>query len=101
MQFLAGTPQPPAFQDVRHAFDVALELPQWRDAPVRVGVCRGDGELFATGTFQDHRQARLFTIQMNALGYIECDAGQGCDRLYVPEDWTAGATRDQEAFEAA
>lgn len=78
--------QPPRFHQVRNAFDVARELPQWRDAPVKVGVCRGDGELLATGTFQDHRQARLFTIQMEALGYREGDAEHGCDRVYVPQE---------------
>jgi hypothetical protein len=77
---------------VRNAFHVARELPQWRDAPVKVGVCGTDGELLATGVFQDHRQARLFTIQMDALGYREVDAAEGaadrgCDRLYVPGMW--------------
>ena len=76
---------PAAFHHVCTAYTVARELPRWRDAPVQVGVCLGDGELAATGCFQDHRQARLFTIQMNALGYQECDgAGHGCDRVYVP-----------------
>jgi hypothetical protein len=93
--------QPAGFNEVHNAYAVALELPRWRDAPVRVGVCAGDGELVATGLFQDHRQARLFTIQMNALGYEECDgAVHGCDRIYVPAAWAAGANRPHGALQA-
>jgi hypothetical protein len=91
MDFIASEPTPPGFQEVNKAFDIARELPQWRDAPVKVGVCRGDGQVIATGTFSDHRQARLFCIQMDALGYEE-EAGQGeYDRVYMPRDWYAGA----------
>ncbi|MBC5766559.1 hypothetical protein [Ramlibacter albus] len=93
--------QPPGFHEVRNAYTVARELPLWRDAPVKVGVCRGDGELVATGIFGDHRQARLFTIQMTALGYAECEAALGCDRVYVPERWEARGMAVEQALEAA
>jgi hypothetical protein len=71
---------------VHHAYEVARELPLWRDAPVKVGVLGPTGEPVEVFEFGDHRQARLFTIQMDALGYREHDgAPHGCDRVYVPE----------------
>lgn len=91
MDFIASEPTPPGFQEVNRAFDIARELPQWRDAPVKVGVCRADGQVIATGTFSDHRQARLFCIQMDALGYAEEDARDGFDRIYMPRHWHASA----------
>ena len=92
MDFIATEPTPPGFQEVSRAFDIACELPRWRDAPVRVAVCRADGQVIATGTFGDHRQARLFCIQMDALGYEEEEgARQGCDRIYTPRTWYASA----------
>ena len=87
MDFIATEPPPPGFHEVHKAFDTARELPQWRDAPVSVGVCRGDGRVVATGVLQDHRQARLFCIQMAALGYAEHESQDGFDRVYVPERW--------------
>ena len=91
MDFIASEPTPPGFQEVNRAFDIACELPQWREAPVKVGVCRADGRVIATGTFRDHRQARLFCIQMDALGYVEEDARDGFDRVYLPRRWYASA----------
>jgi hypothetical protein len=100
MDIIATEPPPPGFHEVHKAFDTARELPLWRDAPVSVGVCRGDGSMVATGVLQDHRQARLFCIQMTALGYAELQAQDGFDRVYVPERWHAGRV-SAPALEAA
>ena len=97
METVANQPQPPGFQQIRRAYETALELPEWRPTRIRVGVCRGNGELVAAGEFNDRRQARLFSIQMADLGYCELDAGQGCDTLYMPQYYAAHSISHAEA----
>lgn len=107
MKTFANQPVPAGFADIRKAFDTALALPRLQPACVKVGICRGDGELVATGVLHDRRHARLFAIQMQALGYAEhaAHAGEplrdGCDVLFRPESWSARQAVAEEATAAA
>jgi hypothetical protein len=103
MHTYANQPEPAGFADIRKAFDTALGLPQWQPACIKVGICRADGGLAATGVLHDRRQARLFAIHMEALGYCAhaAQAGEplrdGCDVLYRPGGWTARQAMAEEA----
>lgn len=93
MDILADPPDFAGFHQIRSAFEIARELPQWRARPIRVGVRRTDGELVAAGVLNDDRQARLFSIQMTSLGYRQVDgdeaAEDGCEFVFVPDSWSA------------
>jgi len=97
METVANQPQPPGFEQIRRAYETALELPEWRPMRIRVGVCRGNGDLIASAEFNDRRQARLFSIQMTDLGYQEAEGGQGCDTLFVPRYYAAHGIAQAEA----
>ena len=105
MDTIANEPAPVGFDRVREAFRTSLELPAWRPGTIRIGVTRGDGHLVATAVLHDLRQARLFSIQMDGLGYSEStgDAARtaGCDVVFIPRTWTFRAAGAGDALGAA
>lgn len=100
MQTLANQTAPAAFPQILSAFETARELPLWRLAVTRVGVTRSDGALAAQGVLHDHRQLRLFAIQMQALGYAQVEGREGCDVVFEPVAWTAAPVSPREAIAA-
>lgn len=89
MDKLPHRPEPAAFPAIQQALATARQLPVWRYAPVKVGVCLRDGDVAATAVLDDYRQYRLFSIHLEAMGYLqhERNAGesmQGCDVLFSP-----------------
>lgn len=104
MQTFANVPPPSGFQQVREAFDTSLQLPAWRPGTVRIGVARGDGQMVATAVLHDLRQARLFSIQMDGLGYGETrgDTAEaaGCDVVFTPRLWNFAGGSLQDALSA-
>lgn len=96
MQHIPDQPQPAAFPAILQAYETARQLPVLKHAPMRVGVCRSaDGEVAACGVLEDYRQVRLFTIQLEAMGYASFLLGaeeemRGCDILFRPRRVNAG-----------
>lgn len=105
METIANEPPPAGFAQVHEAFETALELPAWRPGTVRIGVARSDGQIVAKAVLHDLRQARLFSIQMNGLGYIESGGeaaeSAGCDVVFTPQVWTYAGSTLQDALGAA
>jgi hypothetical protein len=104
MNTVADASEPAGFALVREAFETARGLPAWRPGLVKVGLLRSDGRLVATGVFHDLRQARLFSIQMDGLGYTETDgdAAQacGCDTVFAARLWTFEAAAQRATVAA-
>ena len=105
MDKLPHRPEPAAFPAIEQALATARQLPVWRYAPVKVGVCLRDGEVAATAVLDDYRQYRLFSIHLEAMGYLQQerntgDSTQGCDVLFSPRS-PQGTAANTQLMDAA
>lgn len=96
MDKLQHRPEPAAFPAIEQALETARQLPVWKYAPTKVGVCLRDGLVSATAVLEDYRQLRLFSIHLEAMGYQQLAAGpdeevEGCDVLFRPQMHLAAA----------
>jgi len=106
MEKIAHQPEPAAYPAILLAFHTALQLPEWKHSPLRIGICDRDGDLAAVGVLNDFRQMRLFTIHMEAMGYRQLILGtpdelKGCDVLYTPQCWQHASMTGRTLMAAA
>jgi hypothetical protein len=79
--------EPPAgYEGIAKAFEMAKHLPTSHRANLQVGLVH-EGELFARGTLDGHRQVSLFCEHLRELGWHEHLLGGeqdmfGCDMLF-------------------
>jgi hypothetical protein len=79
---------PEGFERVTKAFAMAKQIPATTRLGVKIGLAR-EGELFAVGELDGHRQITFFKEHMRDLGYREHLLGGGdemfgCDMLFSP-----------------